>query len=984
MATPKEDFKKAFQTKSQIIYDINPNFMVQAAQKSKIPAPSFQNQPPQVNPAGQAAISAGGQTLGSMLPGGTEAEIEAEQKKAEETSPTTVATPTINIAKAYFENIQPENLSLVPVAADLNNNPDGKIKIKCEATISKSPQKILNNEVQFTAILKLNQKEFFYKIPSTGVSLEENISTPFNKTFLIDYDIPVEAYGTYELSFVASVQNQKFLSTPNKFSVIVGKALLDTGNIQVIQGSGVDNLNIRTDPPIFYTNLLKNSKNKVLFEFLKPFVDINSAAAKSSEIFESAQPKQISVYRTTTLPLNIEEIYNSSNLYKVLEISNGLIFTDDLEIGRDYYYMAAYKASYSVIKKDPIKPAGSYNWTKFDISPALSSDEIAKISSVADSLNNPKEVQDWNNQVISDSKSEFNPKNNIRLYTGVLYAVDNRNVIDLNAALGITSMVNESYGISKVFKITVNKDSEFYYLDREAIYFEDLIDKQLTEKINSKVFLEPKYFYDFSNIKSLGDLFIKSTVKNFSTGNASFNSATDYGYFKLRLTSKKTNRKIDINVKNTLLQNFNYVDSKDILKGKKYNVLTADLRLLFNANLYDYFINLTPKKVAVEDEETKLYNNLVKIYKYSVNNFLFKKQFAISSFLTKQDEIIQNLSSGTPNEVFDFISKNSEEGKAAIQEINNLFLDLSNSVKNYKSANSINEDLEYNIAPQEILDFQNNVAESLQNVWGIGDDEYQAYVTQILNPTYTSPLDVFNSYDLLTADTPLKIINSSTFSKIENIRFKALYDSIKEALSTASAGGISSFAQEEIEKIDNLMQKIIKLSEFNISNPYLDKIINFYNSGISKEKDLQDAADNLKDYNSADTLLKAKNEIIKYAPDLVEKQQTIISQYDELTSQEEAEIIDFLNESIKTFDISSYSALNINSTGLLQTLKLYLEKIKKIANFLNKNTQSKITFSYIKPSQLVITNPTVSFIVALENENKNIADKFLLKINLVE
>ena len=53
----------------------------------------------------------------------------------------------------------------------------------------------------------------------------------------------------------------------------------------------------------------------------------------------------------------------------------------------------------------------------------------------------------------------------------------------------------------------------------------------------------------------------------FKFGQASFDSASNYPYIKLRLTSKKTNRKIDINLNYTFLQTIKVINEQE-LKSK--------------------------------------------------------------------------------------------------------------------------------------------------------------------------------------------------------------------------------------------------------------------------------------------------------------------------------------------------------------------------------------------------------------------------------
>ena len=99
----------------------------------------------------------------------------------------------------------------------------------------------------------------------------------------------------------------------------------------------------------------------------------------------------------------------------------------------------------------------------------------------------------------------------------------------------------QSFGerMSPVYKINVLKDGEFYYLEKDVEDFK--IKKTLSAPFLSKVFIEPRQ----ENLESNKKLY------------ESFNSETDFPYFKIRVTSKKTNRRFDLNLyysKGVLLQ----------------------------------------------------------------------------------------------------------------------------------------------------------------------------------------------------------------------------------------------------------------------------------------------------------------------------------------------------------------------------------------------------------------------------------------------
>ena len=93
--------------------------------------------------------------------------------------------------------------------------------------------------------------------------------------------------------------------------------------------------------------------------------------------------------------------------------------------------------------------------------------------------------------------------------------------------------------------IKVLKDENFYFLEKSIIDFDKLIDKKQGQKFSNKIFIQPKF-----NLNNSNGTYFPNTP--FQLGEPVFNSETNIGsYIKFRITSKKTHRKVDVNLKYT-------------------------------------------------------------------------------------------------------------------------------------------------------------------------------------------------------------------------------------------------------------------------------------------------------------------------------------------------------------------------------------------------------------------------------------------------
>lgn len=116
---------------------------------------------------------------------------------------------------------------------------------------------------------------------------------------------------------------------------------------------------------------------------------------------------------------------------------------------------------------------------------------------------------------------------------------------------------------SNIYKINIIKDEEYYYLKNEIYTLEEKKTPQFN--FTEKIFIEP--VFDDSIVEGNIPNVIKKLKKPFVSTDDTFDSASDFPYIKIRLISKKTNRKIDINLKYEFVNNT--IKAIDIVSGEE-------------------------------------------------------------------------------------------------------------------------------------------------------------------------------------------------------------------------------------------------------------------------------------------------------------------------------------------------------------------------------------------------------------------------------
>jgi len=266
-------------------------------------------------------------------------------------------------------------------------------------------------------------------------------------------------------------------------------------------------------PPTFETYLLQNSKNKILFNFIRPTFSYNlkilqpaqqsSAPQFISQIsnedegldqninlipIEPEKIKQLNIddfsilfYKTKVKPSTIEEMTVESNLFKELIPSKKeLSVIDFLDVNTDYY---------------------------FYVSPGQGlTDKIKNLI-----------VEEYD--------------------------------LSLNDFKIITA---EEKGIATdyVYRIKIIKDGNLYFLEKEALNLKEVKDTKKTKSFFGTILAEVKYNFVDTTVKNFSKT---NAVLPFTSGDSVFDSSQNHPYIKLRFKSKKSNRKIDLNLKYTTL-----------------------------------------------------------------------------------------------------------------------------------------------------------------------------------------------------------------------------------------------------------------------------------------------------------------------------------------------------------------------------------------------------------------------------------------------
>lgn len=158
-------------------------------------------------------------------------------------------------------------------------------------------------------------------------------------------------------------------------------------------------------------------------------------------------------------------------------------------------------------------------------------------------------------------------------------------------------------GFSAIQKVKIIKDEELYFLENEVIannlYVKKKADQKKVSKLNKKIFIEPNFQFNPTNFNDNGKLFSNNLEKVFiSSTSLGFNSASNTKFIKLRITSKKSNKKVDINLNYNGLPYIQDSKSYEELNGKdvtKLNYIPAIRRQSTIGNSVDAVENFISK-----------------------------------------------------------------------------------------------------------------------------------------------------------------------------------------------------------------------------------------------------------------------------------------------------------------------------------------------------------------------------------------------------
>jgi len=135
-------------------------------------------------------------------------------------------------------------------------------------------------------------------------------------------------------------------------------------------------------------------------------------------------------------------------------------------------------------------------------------------------------------------------------YINGIYTFDISNEEELKKYSSLEYELKKLFFIicSNIVRIRLVKDDNFYYVERETITPKDLINLEYGKKFKEKFFIKPK-------------------EKAFELGLVKFSNNNPY--IKVRLTSKKTRKKVDLNLQYTLANTIKNASEEDI---QKYNL----------------------------------------------------------------------------------------------------------------------------------------------------------------------------------------------------------------------------------------------------------------------------------------------------------------------------------------------------------------------------------------------------------------------------
>ena len=269
-------------------------------------------------------------------------------------------------------------------------------------------------------------------------------------------------------------------------------------------------------PPSFETFLLQNSKNKVLFNFTRPTFSYNLNIV--SPIDQSMIPQFSG--QTTISGMSNAGLDENPNLIPLEQAK-----TKQIDISN--FSLLFYKTK-----------------------------------------NKPSSIEEMTSQAnlfkeLTPAKKELSVIDFLDVNTDYyFYVIPDKNLIDKISSLIVTEF-DLSLGYFKVttagekgilsdyvYKVRVIKDGELYFLEKEAINLKEIKDTKKTKSFYGTLLIEPKYDFVNSTIKKFAQ---KNSSLPFTISDSVFDSGDNYPYIKLRFKSKKSNRKVDVNLKYTVL-----------------------------------------------------------------------------------------------------------------------------------------------------------------------------------------------------------------------------------------------------------------------------------------------------------------------------------------------------------------------------------------------------------------------------------------------
>lgn len=245
----------------------------------------------------------------------------------------------------------------------------------------------------------------------------------------------------------------------------------------------------------------------------------------------------------------------------------------------------------------------------------------------------------------------------------------------VEAEQGKTTNENEKiYDYSGLQKIKIIKDEELYFIENNQVAtvekfkgdfilggpvietytlkYYDFIDKEKIKTFLGKAFIESKFTFPGYNLNKVPGL-IGSVDKLFNLSEAKFDSSQNNSkYIKLRITSKKTNRKIDINLNYSfkpepqVIKSFEEIKSKD---NKKLEI-NVSFSILKKAPVeflqqFNFFLQELRKFIPIYNAENNLQiyelsqqeNKTDTIFSFANFNNWYEFIISFSEYIKKQN-----------------------------------------------------------------------------------------------------------------------------------------------------------------------------------------------------------------------------------------------------------------------------------------------------------------------------------------------------------